>query len=115
MLPGLQRFTPLAPKGVKGPSRLISPKSLNFIKGASPDYMHCTLTGVSKLLLNLWLERCHGSAYDIYKEIDSLDSRIAQVQVPSEICHNPRGVSDMKHWKGIIIGINVYSLFKLVL
>ena len=86
---------------MKGPSWLFSLKSLNFIKGAAPDYMHCTLIGVSKLLLSLWMEKCRGSPHDIRKEIDTIDSRIAQAQVPSEIRRKPRGVSEVKHWKGI--------------
>ena len=88
---------------MNGPSWLQNLKSLDMIKGASPDYMHCTLLGVSKHLIALWTEKCHGSVYDIHNQIPLLDKRIAQVQVPSEIRHKPRRITDVKHWKGALI------------
>lgn len=88
--------------GVKGPSWLICLQSLDFIRGVSPEYMHCALLGVSKLLLSLWTDtsRCRGRVHDLHTHIHLLDERIHQVEVPSDICRKPRGVSEQKHWKG---------------
>jgi hypothetical protein len=70
--------------------------------GMSPDYMHCALLGVSKLLLNLWTDtaRCRSTNHNLHADVKILDERIAQITVPSEILHKPREISDMKHWKG---------------
>lgn len=86
--------------GVKGRSWLFHLKSLDFINGASPEYMHSTLIGVTKHLISLWIERCHGSAFDIHTERAVLDDRIDTDQVPSEIRRKPCKISDVKHWKG---------------
>ena len=64
--------------------------------------MHCALLGVSKLLLSLWMDaaRCSGTSHDLRADISLLDERISKIEVPSEIRRKPRGISDMKHWKG---------------
>ena len=89
--------------GVKGPSWFTCLKSFDFINGFSVDYMHCTLIGVSKLLLNLWTNssRCSGTNHNLHSDIPLLDSRLRCVQVPAMIRRKPRGISDVKHWKGI--------------
>lgn len=99
--------------GVKGASWLCCLKSFDLIKGMSPDYMHCACLGVTKLLLNLWTDtaRCRGTGHDLHADITLLDERIHQIAVPSEIRHKPRGISDMKHWKGTAsIYVCVYIL-----
>ncbi len=79
-------------------------KSFDFINGFSVEYMHCSLLGVSKLLLNLWMNptRCNGTSHNLHGDIVWIDHcLINNVQVPSLIRRKPRGISVMKHWKGV--------------
>ena len=64
--------------------------------------MHCALLGVARLLLTLWTtsSKCHGTKYDLHLAIVQLDGRITKIQVLSEIRRFPRGIHEMKHWKG---------------
>ena len=89
-------------KGVKGPSWLSCLKSFDIVKGMSPDYMHCALLGVTKMLLHMWTDRARSrdSIHDIHFEVHLLDERMSHISVPSEVRRKPRGVSDIKHWKG---------------
>ena len=88
--------------GVKGPSWLSCLRSFNFINGMSVEYMHCALLGVSKLLLSLWTDsaRCSNTIHDIRHAIQQLDNRMNRIKVTSSIRRKPRGISDLKHWKG---------------
>ena len=87
---------------MKGPSWLSCLNSLDFVKGMSPDYMHCALLGMSKLLLKLWITPsiCRDKPYDIRGSVDTINSRIKNILIPSEIRRKPRGIGDVKHWKG---------------
>ena len=89
--------------GVKGPCSLGCLKSFDLIKGMSPDYMHCALLGVSKMLLHLWTDtsRCRGTLHNLHADVALLDRRIKDIEVPSEIHRKPRGISDLKQWKGM--------------
>lgn len=71
----------------------------------SPEYMHCALLGVSKLLLSLWTDtsRSRGTNHNLCPLIDVINERIASVSVPNEIGRRPRSVSEVKHWKGNLI------------
>ena len=92
-------------KGIKGESWLSCLGSLDVADGMSCDYMHGVLLGVVKLLFSLWTEpsRCSGLPCDIRHNLLQIDSRIDQIQVPSEISHLPRGIQDhLKNWKGSI-------------
>ena len=96
--------------GIKGPTWLMTMDHLDFIKGNSPEYMHCALLGVSKLLLGLWTDtaRSKGKEYNIHKHIPAIDHLISShIETPSEITRKPRGISNLKHWKGI----SIVSLF----
>lgn len=77
-------------------------KSLDFVKGFAVDYMHCTLLGVAKLLLNLWTEpsKSHGTEYNLQSAIPIIDDRMKCVKVPVLIRRKPREISNLKHWKG---------------
>lgn len=79
-------------------------KSFDFIKGFSVDYMHCALLGVSKLLINLWFDpaRCRNTLHDLRGDIRWIDKCLSCTQVPSLIRRKPRGISDLKHWKGTL-------------
>jgi len=67
------------------------------IQSVSPEYMHLALLGVSKTVLNLWI-----SEPDIQSNMAEIERRITNIEVPSEINREPRGLSEMKHWKGTL-------------
>lgn len=73
--------------------------------------MHCVLLGVTKLLLSLWLEpsRSRGTFHCLNGSVNILNNRLKLVRVPSLIHRKPRGLNDLKHWKGeaIIIICNI--------
>ena len=58
-------------------------EKFDFGKGISPEYMHCALLGVSKLLLNLWTDtsRCKNTPHDIHTDIPLLNEEIKKFQV----------------------------------
>ena len=90
---------------MKGPSWLSCLNSFKIVEEFSPDYMHGALLGVTKLLINLWTapSKCRGTDHDLHSVVDLLDERIQQMKIPSEIRRSPRGIKDVKHWKGTYI------------
>lgn len=95
---------------MKGPSWCTCLKSLNFITGFTVDYMHCVLFGVSKLLLSLWIDtsRSVGTSHNLHNDINLLNARLSRIHVPSVIRRKPRGLNDLKHWKGKHYSISVF-------
>lgn len=71
-------------------------RHFDVIKGVSPEYMHLALLGVSKLVLGLWLKLSTA----MHANQVLIEERIKQIEVPSEICREPRGINEIKHWKG---------------
>lgn len=90
--------------GVKGPCWLSTLQNFNLVHGMSPDYMHCALIGAAKLLIGLWMDksRCLRTEHDIHHLIVYIDECLQKIATPSEIPQKPRGLSDLKHWKGIL-------------
>lgn len=76
--------------------------SFDLINGFSTDYMHCVCLGVSKALLSLWTttSKCRNTQYDIRSSISIIDMHIKTIKIPSEIRRTPRGIKELKHWKG---------------
>ena len=72
------------------------------MNGMSPDYMHCALLGVTEVLLKLWTDRTRNrdTIHDVHADIPVIDERMKRITVPTEIRRKPRGVGDVKHWKG---------------
>ena len=66
--------------------------------------MHLALLGVSKLILGLWLKQSTA----MRANLNVIEKRIKQIEVPSEICREPRGLSEVKHWKGKHIQVHQY-------
>ena len=68
------------------------------------DYMHCTLLGVYRLLLKLWLQSTyHKKAWYIGRKAFNLDMRLCGIRPPNEIQRTPRSISTtLKYWKGIL-------------
>ena len=87
--------------GVKGISLLMGLKYFDTVKGTGIDYMHGTLLGVQKLLLNLWLSQRHSKeAFSIFKNLDDVEKRISQLKPPSNIKRAPRSIQEtLKYWK----------------
>lgn len=71
--------------------------------------MHCALLGVSKLLLQLWTSptHCINTNHDLRADIPLLDERISKIAVPCEVRRKPRGISDVKHWKGVASHLSI--------
>jgi len=92
----------LQENGIKGPTWLSCLKHFNIAIGVSPEYMHSALLGVSKAVLNQWMKeaRSRGMFSNLHANMDVVGRRISQIEVPSEIRRKPRGVSELKHWKG---------------
>ena len=59
--------------------------------------MHLALLGVSKSVLNLWMNEP-----EIQSNLAEIERRIDSIEVPSEIHRQPRGLSELKHWKGML-------------
>lgn len=79
--------------------------------------MHGTLLGIAKTLLKLWTvtSKCHGTDHDLHSLIDVLDDRIKYITVPSEIRRSPRGIKDVKHWKGTYYELYNYTYVFIIL
>ena len=90
--------------GVKGPSGLVCLQHFNLVWGSSVEYMHCITLGVAKTLLSLWTvpAKSRGTLHDIQPDLQLIDKRIAQIQVPTEMGRRPRSIIDyLGDWKGI--------------
>lgn len=85
--------------GIKGPTWLSCLKSLDIVKGMSPDYMHYALLGVSKLLLSLWIDgtRCCGTTHDLHSKLTMIDTGIHHIEVPSEVRRKTRNINKLKY------------------
>ena len=81
---------------MKGPTWLSCLRHFDVIKSVSPEYMHLALLGVSKLVLSLWLKESAA----MHANRNVIEERIKHIEVPTEICREPRGISEVKHWKG---------------
>lgn len=64
--------------------------------------MHCGLLGVTKLLLSLWTDagRSAGTCHNLRADVNDLNQLIEKIQTPSIMRRKPRGLTNLKHWKG---------------
>jgi len=70
------------------------------------------LLGVSKSLLNFWLKE----SVALHTNLNEVEDRIKQIEVPSEICREPRALTEVKHWKGATaLYIFIFCDFRYVL
>lgn len=69
----------------------------------SIDYMHCTLLGICRLLLRLWMQSTyHQEIWYIGNQINIVDNRLCNIKPPDEIQRTPRSIElTMKFWKGV--------------
>jgi len=106
----------LQENGIKGPTWLSCLKHFDTANGVSPEYMHSALLGVAKTILNFWMKeaRSRGLFSNLHANMDVVEKRISQIEVPSEIRRKPRALSELKHWKGFInvhAPINCYCAY----
>lgn len=83
-------------------------RHFDLVNSISPEYMHMTLLGVSKSVLKFWLK----VSVTLHTNLNEVEDRIKQNEVPSEICREPRALADVKHWKGATI---LYFDFAVIL
>lgn len=93
------KSTPL--NGIKNISCMIAAYNFDLVNGYSIDYMHCALLGVTKKLLDLWLNaENHSEPFYISKKRQVvLSSRIVSIRPVSEISRKPRSIFERKDFK----------------
>lgn len=93
------KSTPI--NGVKAISCMIAACDFDLVNGFSIDYLHCALLGVTRLLMNLWLnsENHAKPFYILKKRQTTLSNRIVSIKPISEITRKPRAVSERKDYK----------------
>ena len=55
--------------------------------------------------------RSRGIFSNLHANMHIIEERISQIEITSEMCHKPRGLSELKHWKGnyhIMLQMHVY-------
>lgn len=86
--------------GFKGISALTGLADFDMIQGFAIDYLHAVCEGVVKFLLSLWFDSTNfRSDYYIRKYIDTINSKIEKIQLPSEIERKPRSLNERHKWK----------------
>ena len=95
----LAKETGVSTLGINGASELSKLPSFDVINGDSVDYMHKLLQGDMKQLLNLWFPKSGNNPYTITAHIKSVDSKIKDVKLPSEIERRPRSLDFKGHFK----------------
>lgn len=84
--------------GIKGESCLAA--LVDLVDGVPIDYMHCVLEGVTKRLLNIWVQPNPYCAAHIRKSMANVDRLLLQQHPPHEFSRPPRSI--LKHrnyWK----------------
>ena len=65
------------------------------------------LLGVSKLVLGLWMSESRA----VRANLHVIENRMKQIQVPTEISREPRGLSELKHWKGRVAFVTHNNIY----
>lgn len=99
----LENGTSIEPKGLKGISCMVAFTNFDLVNGFPIDYMHGTLLGIVKLLMNIWLgkkrlhyeqsETFHFKPLNVTQRI-LLNRRIIALKPPTRIRHKPRPILD---------------------
>lgn len=87
--------------GIKGISCMIAAPNFDLVYGYSIDYLHCVLLGVTKKLMDLWLNsENHTEPFYISKKRQVvLSSRIVSIKPISEINRKPRSIYERNDYK----------------
>lgn len=101
MLKTYQKLKTTPINGVKAVSCMIAAYDFDLIDGFSIDYMHAALLGITKKLMNLWLDsENHNEPYYISKKRQVvLSKRILCIKPISEITRKPRSIFERKDFK----------------
>lgn len=80
-------------KGVRGLSWFLYVPGFDIIRGVAIDYMHGTLLGVVKMLVNLWLAKeHHDEPWYVGKWARELEKRYVSIKPPNCISRLPRSI-----------------------
>lgn len=79
--------------GIKGICSLFKLTTFNIISGFVPDYMHCILEGVAKLLTDLHVKNM------TELQIQELDRIMMNIAAPHQVSRLTRGISKRGQWK----------------
>lgn len=85
---GIMQLSPLA-------------SELNLVDSVPTDYMHATLEGVMKMLLNYWTKSTnHNKPYYVGRQIGEIDKELMKQRPPSEFSRPPRSLEKhLSYWK----------------
>lgn len=84
--------------GVKGRSALSD--HINIFKDVPVDYMHAVLEGVSKRLIQCWLDTKNKKCrFYLGLSTQLLDKRLFRIKPPQEFRRSPRSITTYKYWK----------------
>lgn len=88
-------------KGVKGFSWFMFIPNFDIIRGCGIDYMHATLLGVVKMLLQLWLTASYSKEpWSVSKKLKEINCRYMNIMPPSSITRLPRSlIQHLNHLK----------------
>lgn len=79
--------------GVKGFSWFMFIPRFDIIRGVAVDYMHGTLLGVVKMLLQLWMDKSYSSEpWSVRQKLHEIESRYMNLSPPACISRLPRSL-----------------------
>ena len=82
-------------KGVKGMTVVDVFPTFDTVRGIAADYMHCVCQGVTKTMVNLWLEsKNNAECFYIGRKIALIDKRLLSISPPNEMHRAPRSLSE---------------------
>ena len=86
--------------GVKGFSPVMLLPVFHIIRSFPPDYMHCVLLGVVKLVLSTWTKSTESQKpWYIGTKTKMIDARLKNLLPPSEITRVPQSLYNLTMWK----------------
>lgn len=87
--------------GIKGISCMIAADQFDLVNGFGLDYMHCTLLGVVKKMLSLWLDSVHHSKqfHLNMKQQTTLNDRLLSIKPISDVTRRPRSIFNRADFK----------------
>lgn len=86
--------------GLKGISPLAGIPHFDVINGVSIDYMHNSLLGIGRQMLDHWLNsENHRKSYYLGLRISKIDENLKAIKPPQYIHRNPRSLTERAIWK----------------
>ena len=84
--------------GIQTASPLLLLQNFDIVKGLSVDHMHCSLLGIARTFLSIWMKSSMQQVC-IAKSIDAINNRWTSMRVPDELPRTPRSLHERKYWK----------------